>query len=345
MKINLNDIKLSPDFDSVYREKMSDERYFSTEFSDYISNSRLKLINPLQNGSPSQYKAGFTGEKTISLDKGSNIHLGILQPEEFKLGPDINKPSAKLGLVIDGIYDYRRKRNYSIYSSILYACKEIHYYENSLSLSRIKQIIKGGFLYYWNRYKLNNDSLIFLSNNDRKVVLDCIDNVRTNKIAQRILYPTDLFGDPILYYNEDAFFININGKYKDKSCILKLKMKADNWSIDPENKVITLNDLKTTGHKIDDFMNNSFITFHYSRQCAMYMWILLQYVTKEYGYNKEEWTVKCNIIAVETILNHRSQVFPISKNILEKGRKEFCRLLKMVAYCEMNDYSDDIIFI
>lgn len=37
-----------------------------------------------------------------------------------------------------------------------------------------------------------------------------------------------MFGDPILSYNEDAFFITLNGTYQDKSCQLKLKMKADN---------------------------------------------------------------------------------------------------------------------
>ena len=34
----------------------------------------------------------------------------------------------------------------------------------------------------------------------------------------------------------------------------------------------------------------------------------------------------------------------ITKEMLEPGRKEFCKLLKMVAYCEMFGYSDDIIF-
>ncbi|MBQ0113516.1 MAG: hypothetical protein KBT03_10330 [Bacteroidales bacterium] len=52
------------------REKISDEEYFSPKYSDYISNSRLKLINPDQGGCPSQYKIGFTGETTTSLAIG-----------------------------------------------------------------------------------------------------------------------------------------------------------------------------------------------------------------------------------------------------------------------------------
>ena len=46
MTINLNDIKLSPVLESVYRSKISDAEYFSSSYSNYISNSRLKYINP-----------------------------------------------------------------------------------------------------------------------------------------------------------------------------------------------------------------------------------------------------------------------------------------------------------
>ena len=40
MTINLNDIKLSPVLESVYRSKISDAEYFSSSYSNYISNSR-----------------------------------------------------------------------------------------------------------------------------------------------------------------------------------------------------------------------------------------------------------------------------------------------------------------
>lgn len=48
---------------------------------------------------------------------------------------------------------------------------------------------------------------------------------------------------------------------------------------------------------------------------------------------------------VETTADNSVAVFPINKELLEQGRREFCKLLKMVAYCEMNGYSDDIIFV
>ena len=107
MTINLNDIKLSPVLESVYRSKISDAEYFSSKYENYISNSRLKLINPEQDGSPTKYAAGFTGNTTDSLTLGSAIHSIYLQPESFKLGDSYNKPTAKLGMVIDSIIKYR----------------------------------------------------------------------------------------------------------------------------------------------------------------------------------------------------------------------------------------------
>lgn len=180
---------------------------------------------------------------------------------------------------------------------------------------------------------------------DRNIVNTCLYNLKANRQVKNLINPTDIFGDPILSYNEDAFFITLNGTYQDKSCQLKLKMKADNWSIDLDNKIITLNDLKTTSSMIPDFMESSFEHFYYYQQFAFYSWILRRFAEKEYGFNKEEWTFNCNVIVVSTKGEHNTGVFKISSDHLERGRKLFCKLLKMVAFCEMNGYSDEYTFI
>lgn len=344
MTINLNDIKLSPNLESVQREKISDQEYFSSKYSGYISNSRLKLINPDQDGCPSKYKTGFTGETSTSLSIGFAVHELFLQPDVFTLGPDLEKPSAKLGLVIDVIRELRMM-GYTVNDAIIEACQRVHYYENNINLSRIKAIIKSGLKYYQNCKSILDDTIILLSPKDRETVQNCIWNLNRNPQIMNLVKPKDLFGDAILSYNEDTFFIDVNATYNEQSCVLKLKMKADNWTVDTFNKVITLNDLKTTGHLVGQFMEDSFIRFHYSRQFGMYLWMLLRYCEKEYRYNANDWTIKCNVIVVETTANNSAGVYPINREFLEQGRKEFCKLLKMVAYCEMNDYSDDITFV
>ena len=53
----LKDIKITPLIETIKFLEISDEEYFSEAYSDYISNSRLKLINPEQGGSPEAYLA------------------------------------------------------------------------------------------------------------------------------------------------------------------------------------------------------------------------------------------------------------------------------------------------
>lgn len=342
MRVDLDKIKLTFLTDSVRREKMSDERYFSEEFSNYISNSRLKLINPEQDGCPELYEKGLQGEVTSSLSMGSAVHELVLQPENFELGPDLNKPTAKLGMVIDAIYEFR-KSGLTILDSITAACRKVHYYENKLDCKRIAAIITAGLDYYLNMKKFDLDKIILLSARERQTVETCVRNLTENYFISKVLKPTDLFDDEIPSYNEDAFFVDIKGEHDGKSCVLQLKMKADNWTIDEENKILTLNDLKTTSHFIGYFMDTSFVNYHYSRQFALYLAILVEYAKQKYNLD-EDWQIKCNVIVVETTGENRAQLFSINDSMLESGKKEFERLLKMVVYCEINGYKNEYDF-
>lgn len=338
MEVSLNEIRIYPILESIRREKISDEVYFSDKYRDFISNSRLKLINPEQGGNPQIYKAGFDGYKTSSLFLGSSIHCLVLQKDEFTLGPDLKKPTAKLGLVIDAIR-FNRQKGLSIHNSIKQACETIGYYANSLNSWRITQIIKEGLFYYLNSKSID-DNIIIASSKDRDIITKCVNNLNASREVQRVLNPTDIFGDPIPSFNEEAFFLDFKCVYQDKEHIIKFKMKADNWSIDMENKIITLNDLKTTSKFCCKFMEHSWIDFQYDRQFAGYIYVLLRYCEKEYGYNSNDWTIKANVIVSETTADNRCQVFPVTLDMLQNGRKEFCKLLKMVGYCEMFDYPD-----
>ena len=340
MKINLNEIIINPDLDSIVREKISDEEYFSDRYSHYTSNSRLKLIDPDKNGSPSKYQKGFKTGYDPSLALGSVVHQCVLQPDEFSLGPDLNKPSAKLGAVIDKIKEYRKHDK--IIDALNKACTTIDYYKDKLNRNRLRKIINEGLGYYLNIPKDN--SILILSNKDRQICEHCIDNLFKNRSIYNLLFPTDVFGYPIESYTEDAFFMDFICKHQDKECRIKFKMKADHWSIDFDNKIITLNDLKTTSKPVHEFLSGSFVHFSYYTQFAIYLYILLAYCKKQYGYNKEEWRYDCNVLVVGTRGNNDTAVYKVFDEFIKAGKKEFCKLLKMVAYCEMYGYDDDYMF-
>lgn len=340
-KIKLSDFQIIPIISSARREDISDQTYFSKPYTHYISNSRLSYINPEQGGSAQKYynPPHFT---TSSLALGSAIHELVLQPESFTLGPKCAKPTAKLGAVIDRIKFYR-KRGFTIYDSIIKAAKDCSYYTDSAE-SKVTKIIREGFQYYWNS-KDFDDSVVTINDKDWEACVKCVKNVNNNTAIQNALHPSNLFVGDIPSYNEDALFLDVIVTYKDKYTILKLKMKADNWTIDEENKILTLNDLKTTSKPIRWFMNReygSFYHYHYYRQFALYIYMLAAYCQKEYGYN-HNWTVQGNVLVVNTV-NYETGCFKVNNQHIKEGQAEFEKLLKMVAYYELYGYKNDVEF-
>ena len=82
--MNLSDIKLTPLLDTLRLEKISDAVYFSEKYSGYVSNSRLGLLNPKQDGSPKKFFAGFSSVGYApALEMGSAVHELVLQPDAF----------------------------------------------------------------------------------------------------------------------------------------------------------------------------------------------------------------------------------------------------------------------
>ena len=52
---------------------ITDEVYFSDKYSNYISNSKLKLINPKEGGSFKTYLEGLQSSNSSSFDLGTYI--------------------------------------------------------------------------------------------------------------------------------------------------------------------------------------------------------------------------------------------------------------------------------
>lgn len=348
MNILFSDFEIVPIMNSVTKRDISDEIYFSSKYAKFISNSRLKNINPIEDGTPAKY-LNPPRIQTTSLSIGSSVHECLLQPEEFKLGPKLNKPTAKLGAVIDEII-INRKKGLSIYNSIHRACEKVGYFVNSID-NKIPSIIEKGFEYYWNRTKLESSKTeIFLSNSDYDVVKSCLDSCINNKSIMNKLSPTDVFGDKIESHNEDAIFIDFVVTYKKKYCTtLSFKLKIDNWTIDYDNKIVTLNDLKTTGKPANWFMNpeyGSMNKYHYYRQMGVYSTILWYYCQQNFGVCKNTgWKLKANMLVVETIPPYNSKCFSVSQSQLKQGIGEFNQLMKRVAYYEMFGYENEVTFI
>lgn len=153
-----------------------------------------------------------------------------MQPDEFELAPKLEKPSAKLGMVIEEVYKLR-KNGYKIKDAIQESCKKVSYYVNSID-RKIPTIIEKGLKYYLNRLEYDKNTYtkeqIHLCSSDHDKVSDCLNSCKNNRILMNLLHPSDVFGDPIDSYCEDALFIDFVVTYKDRCVTIPFKLKVDN---------------------------------------------------------------------------------------------------------------------
>lgn len=327
--------------ESVQLVKMTDEEYFSSKYSDYISNSKLSLIDPTNGGSPEKYKEGFKGSYNESFELGSAVHGVLLQPEEFYI-PNIYKPTGKLGYTAELTYKYRQQ-GLSIMDSIIAAATEADYYKGKLSPKRLKTFLKESIPFYLQRMKFKEEPdrvPLFLSKPIFDTYESCLISINQNKDFLNILYPD---GEDLMFpaesYNEYAILCEV--KVNDK--IVKVKAKLDNFTIDDGTKTITLNDVKTTGKPAGYFMGNewynpeinqkvwiegSFEKFRYYRQVGMYLW-LLQNVMRLQG--KTGYKYKSHILLVETRPDYQTKIYKINSKWVKRGLKEFKELLILAS--------------
>lgn len=330
--MQLSEIKLTPLLDTLQLIKISDAEYFSPKYGECISNSRLGLLNPRQGGSPESFFTGFKDEGFIaSLVIGSAVHELVLQNESFELAPALGKPTAKMGAMADELYPVWLDHPIRT-SDITEASNKINYYKGKLTPDRIKQVNEQCIPYWKARKKLvgnSNKELIYLDDKSRDTVYNCTEALINNPQVQELLHPSGLIDAPISL-NENALLLDVQAECPNgKTFIMHLKAKLDNFTIDLESDTVVVNDVKTIGKVVSEIDSN-ISKYHYSRELAMYLFLLRLYVIKEYGI--ENPTMKANYLVVSTIPQYYTKVRAMTKKECYEGLHEFRTLLRYAAY-------------
>ena len=330
--MKLSEIKLTPLLDTLQLVKISDAEYFSPKYGECISNSRLGLLNPRQGGSPESFFTGFKDEGFISsLVIGSAVHELVLQNESFELAPALGKPTAKMGAMADELYPVWLEHPIRT-SDITEASNKINYYKGKLTPDRIKQVNEQCIPYWKARKKLvsnSNKELIYLDDKSRDTVYNCVEALTNNPQVQELLHPSGLIDAPISL-NENALLLDVQAECPNgKTFIMHLKAKLDNFTIDLESDTIVVNDVKTIGKVVSEIDSN-ISKYHYSRELAMYLFLLRLYVIKEYGI--ENPTMKANYLVVSTVPQYYTKVRAMTKKECYEGLHEFRTLLRYAAY-------------
>lgn len=338
------EIQIIPE--SIKLIKLTDEQYFSSEYSEYISNSKLGLINPDEGGSLEKYIQGYSGDYSDSFELGSAVHSIVLQPDEYVIAP-VNKPTGKLGLFADHAFAEMTKGT-SKDIAIEKASISANYYSGKLTEKRLSTALESCEPYWKARLEYEkeidntlNKKQVYLSIPLLEKYKQCLAGINSNPKIKEVFYPSGLLQASEVY-NEYALFAEVDVTIDGKTTRLKLKSKLDNFTINHETQEFTLNDLKTSGKPVSFFMGNwvktpesedkvwydgSFQKYHYYRQLGMYIWILSCYLQHQ-GIN---YKPKSNIVVVETIPDYKTKVYPIGGKHIKQGLDEFKKLLILVA--------------
>lgn len=342
--MELKDITLRPLLETLRLEKISDKVYFSPQYSKYVSNSRLGLINPRQDGTVEKFFAGFTSSGYApAFALGSAVHELVLQPESFELSEDIGKPTAKLGAVADALFPAFTRGEVTI-DDVIEASNQVDYYRGKINADRVRDIISASTPYWENRQQRELDltqdkEIIYLDNKSLETVKSCVEALNNNRQVQKLLHPEGLVTNPISQ-NEQAVLMDVEATCPNgKKFILHLKSKIDNYTIDSETNTIVVNDIKTIGRVVSEIDNN-IKNYHYSREFAMYIYLLKLCAEKFYDITNPK--IQANYLVVSTIPNYYSKVRPVTYGEIREGFHEFRTLLKYVAYnIGYKDYSLD----
>lgn len=342
----LSQIKITPLIDTLHLEDIDDKVYFGKKYSDYISNSRMSLINPAQGGTPATYFEGLKKNNKVSssLKFGSAVHATCLQPESFYVCDEVDEPTAKVGMMADLLYNPHNKGEMPNDDEIRRAAEQVDYYKGLPTTNQIAKVKEAIKPYFKERSKFEKNTTdertpIYLDPKSRDRLSEVMASLNNNKAIQDLLHPLGLDGNPLMSENEKTILLNILVTLPEQEPIeLKLKAKLDNYTIDPVTNIITINDVKTTGKLCSEF-DNAVKSFHYYREIAFYSWLLSLCSNK--FFEMENPTIKGNFLVVETIPSYWSAVVPMKPNWFAAGIKEFSTLIKMIAYYTVNGYEEN----
>ena len=132
---------ITPLLDTLRLQKIDDEEYFSEKYSNYISNSRLGLINPDQGGSPERFFTGFKPMYSAAFSLGTGVHCCTLQNDLFTICEEVDKPTAKLGALADRLYFVYKSREVTK-EDIIKEATIIDYYGGNLNSAKIKAVLE-----------------------------------------------------------------------------------------------------------------------------------------------------------------------------------------------------------
>lgn len=232
------------------------------------------------------------------LEKGTMIHMYLLQPDEFwqnYIVIDYEKPKTAQQLAFCERYHSSTE---IIEDDKLLDAYKAAYTGNNMSKDAMLKKAKEIYFKFaeYIEFLEKTDLYTIISFADLNMLKRIKENISNHKKAIELL--TD---QPGIECNNE-FHINWEAEKQGVSC----KSLLDRCKIDHTNKKITLIDLKTT---VDVYnFKHSVEEYDYYRQIAFYILALTWYM-KEEGYDIDEYDLEAYIVAIQSNGNNEVRVF------------------------------------
>jgi hypothetical protein len=299
-------------------------------------------------------------EKNPVLERGSMIHMYILQPEEFQktyVVWDKPKPSSaqqeKFCQALANTLEIEPDK------AVLNAYKEAYSTAGKSEKVMLSEGLKiaSTLKDYIDFLKLH-DGRTMITPWDAQMLDKIKHNIQSHKLAYNIIWPLEGSIEPkILTDNgpinaaEAYHEFHINWKYSANYSInlgqnetesgihtVECKSLLDGLVLDFENKKAIIYDLKTT-QKLWHF-EDSIVQYDYFRQLAYYTMAVEWYLKNEYGYNWNEWTFEYYIIGIDTTGSYEIRVFKVEQYMVEARMHVIEDALAEIAWHQENDKWD-----
>lgn len=296
----------------------------------YSDNTRVSnsTIGWFLNKGPAYFHKRLNGEideeSTAAMEKGTAIHMSLLQPEEFQKTYKVwtgNKPQSdkQEAFCRELANTLEIEPNRAVLSAFMKVYSTVNQTEEKM-LSKGLEI--ASTLKEYIEY-LKNPEYEMLSPYMYAKIQTIRENINSHKLAKELLNPT---------VGETHHEFHINWEYRDVKC----KSLLDSVNFDFENKVVTLMDLKTTT-KLWHF-EDSITQYDYFRQLCFYKMALEWYLVNEREVKDiSEWQFKYYIIGIDSIDTCEIRVFEITQEQVESKIDTICPTLLAIKWHTENN--------
>lgn len=272
-------------------------------------------------------------EKNPVLERGTMIHMYLLQPEEFQKTYavwDKSRPFSaqqeKFCQALASTVEIEPNR------AILSAYKEAY---STAGKSEDKMLSEGLKI-----ASTMKDYIDYLKDPERKQMISPLEyqmlkkikhNVQNHKLAGKII--NNSYGDTN-YENWHEFHINWI-YYVEMAASIDCKSLLDGLSLDYKNKKAIIYDLKTTA-KLWHF-EESIDMYDYLRQLAYYTMAVKWYLKNEMEEDPEKWEFDYYIIGIDTTGTSEIRVFKIESDMVKSRNNIIHDTLRTIFWHQATD--------